>query len=137
MFNKSSESAIAAMSLLAEAWCADREQRLTAVQVATQRNLRKPFVAKLLTILSQAGLVVGAPGPHGGYCLARDPEAITLLDISRCFEREQQLLACPFGPDFCGQGEEKCPLHDEVVVLREQVDDFLARTTLAVFCTPA
>ena len=136
MFNKSTESAIAAMSLLAEAWCVDKGQRLTATQVAERRGLRKPFVAKLLTILSQAGLVVGSPGPRGGYSLGRSPDGITLLDIAQCFEREHLILACPFGPDYCGNGEEKCPLHDEVVALRAQLDAFLERTTLAVFCKP-
>ena len=68
MLNRSSECAIAAMSLLAEIWGEDRE-RLTATQVAERRRLTKPFVAKVLTILSQVGLVKGAPGPHGGYCL--------------------------------------------------------------------
>ncbi|MEN8150920.1 MAG: Rrf2 family transcriptional regulator [Planctomycetota bacterium] len=133
MLNRSSECAIAAMSLLAELWCEDG-QRLTATEVADRRRLPRPFVAKVLTILSQVGLVRGAPGPRGGYCLGRAPEEITLLDITRCFEREDPAIACPHGPDYCGVGDNKCPIHDEVVALQEQKDAFLARTTLAVFC---
>ena len=100
---------------------------------AVPASLRKPFAAKLLTVLSQARLVAGTPGPRGGYWLARPPSEITLLDISRCFEREGPLLACPFGPDFCGKGDEKCALHDDIVALHEHVDAFLGRTTLDVF----
>ena len=136
MFNKSTEAAISAASLLAELWC-EEGGRLTASQIAEIRQLPKPFVAKLLTALARAGLVEGSPGPNGGYRLKRHPDTVALLEITRCFERDTRLLACPFGPDFCGTGDDKCPLHDQVVELHGQVEAFLASTYLGVFCPPS
>ena len=67
MLNKSTEAAIAAMSRLAEV--CDQGTPLTAAQIASNRKLQKPFLAKLLTVLSQAGLIKGVPGPGGGYVI--------------------------------------------------------------------
>lgn len=39
---------------------------------------------------------------------------------------------CPFGPDWCGNGE-PCPLHDQLVELDGNLMSFLERTSLAVF----
>jgi Rrf2 family protein len=89
-------------------------------------------VAKVLTILSQAGLVTGAPGPRGGYSLAKPPEQIRLLDVADCFERTDKTLTCPFGPTYCGSGN-PCPLHHQIVALVNQFQRFLEENTLAVF----
>lgn len=130
MLNKSTEAAIAAMSLLAEHH--GEGTPLRAADVAERRHLQRPFVAKLLTQLSQAGLIRGTPGRHGGYVLARPPKSIRLSDIADCFERRPPLEICPFGPDYCGT-EPHCPLHDDIVRLRGAMSEFLERTTLDVF----
>ena len=133
MLNKSTEAAIAAMSRLAQAYC-ENDLALTAAQIAEARELQKPFVAKLLTVLSQQGLIKGTPGPRGGYRLAREPSEITLPQITQCFERAEHPLQCPFGPNYCGGDGPHCPLHDDLLRLRDDRDAFLANTTLAVFC---
>ena len=136
MLSKSTEAAIASMSRLAEAQCHD-EPPLTASQIADCRNLQRPFVAKLLTVLSQNGLIVGNRGPRGGYRLARSSAEITLLDIARCFERIDHPLQCPFGPEYCQEGRPRCPVHDDLARLRDERAAFLGNTTLAVFCCTA
>ena len=72
MYGKQTETAIAAMSRLAEVWDGGRT-RLSAVEIADKRGLPRAMVAKILSTLSQANLVQGAPGPGGGYALAREP----------------------------------------------------------------
>ncbi len=131
IFNRSTETALVAMSRLAEQYAADGPP-LTASQIADDRNVAKPFVAKVLTVLSQRGLVKGNPGRRGGYALAYPPEELTLLDIARCFERLNRPSPCPLGPGRCGTGS-KCPLHDGFSTIQNQIRDFLSGTTLAVF----
>jgi Rrf2 family protein len=128
---RTAQSAISAMSLLAERFDGGRT-KLNSEDVARVRHLPRPLVAKLLSTLSTAGLVNGTRGPGGGYWLARDPTGITLADIAARFERENEGVLCPFGPDWCGVGEH-CPLHDTLVLFNEQWDAFLRQTTLAVF----
>ena len=110
MYGKQTETAIAAMSRLAEVWD-DGKVRMSATEIADSRGLQRPFVAKILTVLSQAGLVTGSPGPGGGYALATAPTKINLHQVFRLFEREDRSDDCPFGGGVCGAGE-PCPLHD-------------------------
>jgi Rrf2 family protein len=129
-YGKMTQSAIAAMSRLAELY--DGGARVSSLDIARTRNLPKPIVAKVLTVLSQGGLVTGAPGPTGGYRLARPPRQITLHDVARLFERGSESLSCPFGPGWCGTGT-PCPLHDDLHELEERMMRFLNQTHFGVF----
>uniref|UniRef100_A0A7C2JYS4 Rrf2 family transcriptional regulator n=1 Tax=Schlesneria paludicola TaxID=360056 RepID=A0A7C2JYS4_9PLAN len=131
-YGKVAQAAIAAASLLAERYAPDGGVRLSSREIAQARRLSQPIVAKVLTTLSQVGLVSGAPGPGGGYALARPPEQITLYDVVEPFDRLESTLVCPFGEGWCGTGPQ-CPLHVQLESLRQQISDFLKGTTLARF----
>lgn len=131
MYGRQTETAIAAMSRLAEVYDGGTT-RISAADIARERNLQGPFVAKILTTLSQAGLISGSPGPGGGYTLAKPPKTIFLNDVFSLFERENTELACPFGGGVCGSGD-PCPLHNKLVHVKESMDDLLKNTTFAVF----
>lgn len=131
MYGKQTETAIAAISRLAEVYD-DKKTRLSATEIADSRGLQRPFIAKILTVLSQAGLVSGSPGPGGGYTLANKPDEITLYDVFRIFERENDSDDCPFGGGVCGVGE-PCPLHDKLVQLKDSLDEVLHSTTFEDF----
>lgn len=132
MLNQQSQVAISTMGRLAEVY-EDESARLSASDIAKSRNLTVPFVAKVATMLSQAGLIRGTPGPGGGYRLAKRPEDITLREISRLFERADDYV-CPYGPDYCGTGP-NCPLHDQIKKVQSELDQFLETTTLEGFTT--
>lgn len=131
MYGKQTERAIAAMSRLAEGWDGGRT-RLSANDIADQRGLPRAMVAKLLTVLSQAGLVNGSPGPGGGYSLARRPDQIALHDVYVLFEREDVSPLCPFGGGVCGVGE-PCALHDKLVTMQGSIRTWLRETTFDIF----
>lgn len=131
-YGKTTQSAIAAMSHLAELYDGGKT-RISSGDVARKRNLPKPLIAKLLTILSQAGLVNGSPGPGGGYALARPPKQISLYDVAILFEpAEDEKRTCPFGPGWCGQGD-PCPLHYHLMGLDEKMATFLRKTHFDIF----
>lgn len=135
-YSKTAQTAIAAMSLMAEVYHADPPVRLSSQQIAKARNLMQPVVAKVLSALSHAGLVTGSPGPNGGYRLTDLPEKISLLDISVLFDRREDALSCPYGKEWC-KDDFKCPLHDQLEELRGGTIRFLEENTLAVFqCDP-
>jgi Rrf2 family protein len=129
-YGKTAQHAIAAMSRLAEVYAEKR--RLNSSEIAEDRGLPRPIIAKVLTELSQAGLVIGSPGPGGGYALAKPPGKITLYEVAELFDRMSQNISCPFGPNWCGSGA-PCPLHDQLAELREQVVRFLKTSTFAEF----
>ncbi len=129
MHGKATETAIAAMGYLAERF--DDAANVSAYEIAKARKLQRPFVSKVLTELSRAGLVAGVRGPGGGFTLARAPETIYLQEVYDLFERTSG-DACPFGGGICGVGE-KCPLHDMFAEVREAEERILRETTFAVF----
>jgi len=131
-YGKTAQTAIAAVSRLAEVYDAVKPLKLNSADIAENRNLPQPIVAKVLTILSQAGIVNGSPGPRGGYWLAHPPAQITLHAVVSQFERVEQNVSCPFGPNYCGNGPH-CPLHFDMLKIREQMISFLQATTFARF----
>jgi probable metal-binding protein len=133
-YGKTASNGIAAMSYLAIRYGTE-EERCSSLAIAEDRGLSKPLVAKLLTLLSQSGLVLGSPGPGGGYALARPPSEITLWDIVRLFEKTDNTVTCPFGKDWCGNND-PCPLHHSIVRLYADAQRFLKETTLAIFIQP-
>jgi Rrf2 family iron-sulfur cluster assembly transcriptional regulator len=130
-YGKTSQNAIAAMSYLAARYDGG-QTRVSSLEIAEARHLPKPLVAKILTILSQAGYVQGAPGPGGGYALAFPPEEISLQDVVGCFEKAGAPIMCPFGPDWCGN-ENPCPLHDEIAGVGETLEGFLQGNHFGIF----
>jgi len=132
-YGKSTQNAIAAMSRLAEVY--NDGQRLSSHDIAECRGVSQTLVAKLLTQLSQAGLVSGARGPNGGYALSHTPAEITLLQIASVFERTDDRAACPLGQGWCGN-HKPCPIHDELADLDKQAERFLETTTLERFQAP-
>lgn len=131
MYGKQTETAIGALSRLAEVYDGGKT-RLSASEIARDRNLQGPFVAKLMTVLSQAGLVDGTPGPGGGYSLAKPPEKIPLYDVYQLFEREDTSNLCPFGGGICGVGT-PCAIHDKLVHVQLALSDLLTNTSLEEF----
>ncbi len=129
-YGKTAQNAIAAVSYLAG--LGDGDDPASSAVIAKARNLPKPLVAKVLTILSRHGLVEGATGPGGGYRLAKPPGDISLLDVVRHFDQVDTPAMCPLGPDWCGNNE-PCPLHDKLVELHETTLRTLAETSFEGF----
>jgi Rrf2 family protein len=59
------------------------EQPLTIPEVAAAEKLSVPYVAKLLSVLRQAGLIESVRGRAGGYNLARPPAEVRLGAVMR------------------------------------------------------
>ncbi|MFA6288748.1 MAG: Rrf2 family transcriptional regulator [Opitutaceae bacterium] len=130
-FGKTAQTAISAMSLLAEVYDGGKT-KLSSLDIAAKRDLPQPVVAKVLTIVSSLGLVDGTRGPGGGYWLKKPPAEISLLDIVEEFERQDSRIMCPFGPNWCGKGE-PCPMHDTLLQMDADWTAYLKNTLLSVF----
>ena len=131
MYGRQTETAIAAMSRLAEVYDGGAT-RLSAAEIADDRGLQAPSVAKILTTLSQAGLVGGMPGPGGGYALSKEPSEIRVRDVFALFEREDDNVNCPFGGGVCGAGV-GCAIHEKLVAVKEAMVELLDGSTFELF----
>jgi Rrf2 family protein len=70
-------------------------------------DLPVPYLRKHYQALSRAGVLTTAPGPRGGYALARAADEISLLDIYEAVEGKEPAFRCSEirrqGPTTCGQ----------------------------------
>jgi Rrf2 family protein len=57
-------------------------------------ELPPAYLNKQLQALVRAGILTSVPGPRGGFRLARDPDAISLLDIVAAIEGPEELFRC-------------------------------------------
>lgn len=130
MYSKLAQAGIAAISYLATV---SSENCLTgSAEIAEAREMSRQLIAKVLTMLSRAGLVVGITGPAGGYRLVKPPAEISLLDVVRVFENLDDRVMCPFGPNWCGNGPH-CPLHETFFEMHQRAIDGLKDQTFAQF----
>jgi Rrf2 family protein len=80
-------------------------QPATSEWIAGSVNTNPVVIRRILSALAKAGLVSSTRGSTGGSVLARKPEAISLLDISRAVEEDDGPAlhnqppnpACPVG----------------------------------------
>ena len=99
---------------------------LTTQQIAEQAKVPPGYLAKVMQALGRAGIVAGQRGPNGGFLLAADPDAVTLLDVVRLTDASHRIGTCPLGI----HGPHLCPLHRRLDDVAATVEALLACTTL-------
>ncbi|MBX7166474.1 MAG: Rrf2 family transcriptional regulator [Pirellulales bacterium] len=65
---------------------------LTAAAIAKGAKFPPRFLYRVLRRLVDAGLLSGVSGPGGGYTLARKANQISLLEIIRAVEADQETI---------------------------------------------
>lgn len=101
-------------------------------EVAEAQGLPLPYLEQVFAPLRDAGLVRSTRGAHGGYELARAPEAITAGDIIRALEGSILPITCVDDCDtsFC-EREETCATRSVWVQVRDRLVETLDSITLA------
>jgi Rrf2 family protein len=85
--------------------------RASTQTIAARQNIPTPFLAKIISQLSLAGLVTTHRGAGGGVSLSRPSSEISLLHVIEALEGPIQLNRCLIEASRCPQ-DGKCPVHD-------------------------
>jgi len=117
-------------ALRATAELAREEDALSIGQLAARSQAPGPMLAKVFYRLAQQGLVVGRPGPGGGYKLSRAADEIKLAEIIQLTEGPDFGHYCLFGLPACSD-DEPCPLHEVWGPVRQNIFDMLEKYTVA------
>ena len=88
---RQADYALRAMSYLA---LLDPTQRAATSQIAEEQHIPPSFLAKIISQLSIAGLIHTSRGARGGVSLARDPSAISILDVVEAIDGPISLNIC-------------------------------------------
>ncbi len=58
--------------------------------VAEDMSIPRDYLIQLAQLLRNAGIIIARPGKHGGYCLAKDPSQINVLDIVNALQEDKK-----------------------------------------------
>jgi Rrf2 family protein len=108
-------------------------------EIATAEDLPKAYLEQLAFVLRDAGLVTSTRGAHGGYELARPPEAISMSELLRALEG-------PLAPMICATDDpnhaincdrtSSCTVNFLWIRVRDAIAGALATLTLADLVPP-
>ncbi|MBW5485551.1 RrF2 family transcriptional regulator [Streptomyces bambusae] len=75
------------------AW-AGPDRAVSAARLAAWHDLPTAYLNKQLQALARAGIVTSAPGPRGGFRLARPLADISLMDVVAAVEGPEEAFRC-------------------------------------------
>jgi Rrf2 family cysteine metabolism transcriptional repressor len=116
--------------------------------VAHQEGISEKYLGQIIIPLKSSGLVVSQRGAHGGYSLARPPEAITVKDVVEAIEGAIAPVPCVdpaagASPAECGDDPSGCDRATTCVAtrvwkkLRDDIVSSLSSFTLAAMAKEA
>jgi FeS assembly SUF system regulator len=109
---------------------------LSATEIADRAGLEPPTVSKVLKPLSQAGLVEGFRGAHGGYRLARPAASIRLIQIIEAMEGPLAVTECSVHEGQCGL-ESSCGMRSNWRRINDVIVQALEGVTLQELLSPS
>lgn len=108
----------------------------TAPILAAGSGLAEPTVAKVLKMLSAAGLVEGTRGARGGYRLLRPLNAVPLSEVIVAIDGPIALTACVDGGFGLCEAEHVCPVRGRWDPVNAAIRNALSGITVAEIAMP-
>ena len=124
---KLTDYGIALMTRLA---MGDGNDLATAPSLSELLGLPLPTVRKILKILTTENLLESTRGVSGGYCLARSPEDITLMDMVAAFEGPISMTECA-ADEPCNCKVTNCGLRENWSLVNQLLQNTLESYNLA------
>ena len=105
--------------LLVELGRQHREQPVSLKAIADAERLPLAYLERIVALLKHAGLVESTRGAHGGYRLAREPQAIAMDEVVLALEGSVAPMECfvddraPTAKRLVGEGRVLCSHLDD------------------------
>lgn len=103
-------------------------------EIAEAESLPAAFLAKIFQKLARHGVLEAERGRGSGYTLSDPPGETPVSKVFEAIEGPQALKRCLLWGGHCCETA-PCPLHDRLQHLRTELDEMLAKITLADFAT--
>lgn len=127
MFSQAAKYAIKAIIYI---WTQSLEDRkVGAKEIAPNIDAPEAFTAKILQTLSKAKIIDSVKGPNGGFYVTETHAKFTLKDVVKCMDGDHLFSGCSLGLPKCSE-KNPCPLHAEVVKIRQDLDRMLTSKSL-------
>ena len=126
ILSNTSEYAIRILSFMAR----NPERKYTAKYLIEQLKISDKYLRRILTILSQGGIIKSIQGREGGYTFQKKIQEIFLSDIINTTEGMEKYLGCILGFSECSD-ENPCSFHAKWITTRTTLIHNLQETSLA------
>ncbi|MBN1198865.1 MAG: Rrf2 family transcriptional regulator [Bacteroidales bacterium] len=87
------------------------------------------YLRRILTTLSNSGLIQSVQGKHGGFKLMQKPDEISLFAIVMCVDDVEKYTGCVLGFPTCSD-DHPCTLHSRWAPVRTELVAFLQTTSI-------
>lgn len=106
-------------------------QKVVAVsELAEHLHIPRPFLRKILQILSRKGILRSFRGNNGGFSLAKSANMILLTEVIEAFQGKVRLNECIFKKEKCADIN-SCILRQKIKNIETAVIKELRAITLA------
>lgn len=108
----------------------DTENMESIRSIAERRKLSEKYLERIVGMLKRAGLVFSSRGAYGGYCLAKPPAEIYVMDILTAVEGDLAPVECLTNSVECGVDCETCPTRDTWNYMWKLIKDVAKNTNI-------
>ena len=130
VFSKTCEYALRAVFFIAQR-TADGG-RVGIKDIAGSISSPEHFLAKILQDLSKRGIIQSVKGPNGGFYLDKKSLEQPLANVVEAVDGNSIFTGCGLGLEECSTAN-PCPIHDEFMVVRNQLQRMLKSITIGQF----
>ncbi len=130
IFSKTCEYALRAVFFIAHR--TSEGGRVGIKEIASGVDSPEYFLAKILQDLSKRGIVQSAKGPNGGFYMEEKALKQPLSNIVQAIDGKSIFTGCALGLEICSE-KNPCPLHNEFIDIRNQIQHLLQNTTIEEF----
>jgi Rrf2 family protein len=127
LLTKTTELGIQSLIYLAHA---GEEESITPPRMAELLGSSPTYMSKVLSRLAKGGILNSRRGVAGGFTLAREPMAITLLDVVRACQGAVPGNYCTELAANQQRSARTCGYHQAMVELHEAVQEVLGQWTI-------
>ncbi|MAD80864.1 MAG: Rrf2 family transcriptional regulator [Pirellulaceae bacterium] len=124
MISQTAEYALRAIVFLGN----QANEPCTTAHLAYEIDAPPSYLAKVMKVLTRAGIVGSQRGLHGGFTLARDPRHVTILEVVNAVDEFRRISKCPLGRPAHTSG--LCPLHRRMDNVMAVAENTLAHTSI-------
>ncbi len=108
----------------------EKETLYSAAMLIQELNISDKYLKRILTTLSNAGIIRSVQGHYGGFCLNKSVKDVRLYEVVQSVENIEKYFGCVLGFEECSNVN-PCSLHTKWAPLRDELLNFLRNTTIA------
>ncbi|MCT4672962.1 MAG: RrF2 family transcriptional regulator [Prolixibacteraceae bacterium] len=131
MLSNTCKYAVRAVIYLASGF--DGDHKYGIKKISEDLKIPSPFLGKILQKLVKSGVLNSNKGPNGGFCLAKDPNLITLFDVVNVIDGKAFFEQCLICDMTCSEREENddfCAIHLGFKEIRESITNLFKNKTI-------